>query len=305
MKLISNQQVAELITAEDSIQAMREAFRSMEQGAQQARVRTTAAGVMLSTMGAIVPGAKVAGTKVYTTINGKFQFVIVLFSSETGQPLASIEADTMTAFRTAAATAVATDALARTDAATLSVIGTGVQARSHIEALLKVRDFQQILVSGRSIPLEFAEQIKALTGVATKAVVMPDAVAGADVLVTATRAQTPLFAGELLPKGVFVAAVGASKATVRELDDAAIARAAAIVVEWKLQAQQEAGDLVMCAPGTFDWGKVSELGQALNGTMDYSARPDDIVIYKSIGVGLEDIAMAGMVYRKACQKYGW
>ncbi|WP_394777614.1 ornithine cyclodeaminase family protein [Undibacterium sp.] len=305
MKLITNQQVAELITAGDSIQAMREAFRTMEQGAQQARVRTSAAGVMLSTMGAIVPGAKVAGTKIYTTINGKFQFVIVLFSTETGQPLATIEADTMTAFRTAAATAVATDALASADANTLSVIGTGVQARSHIEALLKVRDFKEILVAGRAVPETFAKDIAQLTGVATRAVDMQDAVAGADVLVTVTRAQTPLFSGDLLPKGVFVAAVGASKATVRELDDVAVGRAAAIVVEWKLQAQQEAGDLVMCAPGTFNWDKVAELGQALNGSMDYAAKPDDIVIYKSIGVGLEDIAMAGMVYAKASQKYGW
>ncbi len=305
MKLITNQQVAELINADDSIQAMREAFRTMEQGAQQARVRTSAGGVMLSTMGAIVPGAQVAGTKIYTTINGKFQFVIVLFSTETGQPLATIEADTMTAFRTAAATAVATDALAGAGASTLSVIGSGVQARSHIEALLTVRDFKEILVAGRTVPDAFAQEIAAQTGVATKAVSMQDAVAGADVLVTVTRAQTPLFAGELLPADVFVAAVGASKATVRELDDAAIARAAAIVVEWKLQAQQEAGDLVMCAPGVVDWDKVTELGQVLNGTMAYAAKPGDIVIYKSIGVGLEDIAMAGMVYRKACQKYSW
>ncbi len=305
MKLITNQQVAELINADDSIQAMREAFRTMEQGAQQARVRTSAGGVMLSTMGAIVPGAQVAGTKIYTTINGKFQFVIVLFSTETGQPLATIEADTMTAFRTAAATAVATDALAGAGASTLSVIGSGVQARSHIEALLKVRSFKEVLVAGRTVPDAFAKEIAAQTGVATKAVSMQDAVAGADVLVTVTRAQTPLFSGELLREGTFVAAVGASKATVRELDDAAIARAAAIVVEWKLQAQQEAGDLVMCAPGIVDWDKVAELGQALNGTMGYAAQPGDIVIYKSIGVGLEDIAMAGMVYRKACQKYSW
>ncbi len=217
----------------------------------------------------------------------------------------SIEADTMTAFRTAAATAVATDALAGAGASTLSVIGSGVQARSHIEALLTVRDFKEILVAGRTVPDAFAKEIAAQTGVATKAVSMQDAVAGADVLVTVTRAQTPLFAGELLPADVFVAAVGASKATVRELDDAAIARAAAIVVEWKLQAQQEAGDLVMCAPGIVDWDTVTELGQVLNGTMAYAAKPGDIVIYKSIGVGLEDIAMAGMVYRKACQKYSW
>jgi ornithine cyclodeaminase len=108
-----------------------------------------------------------------------------------------------------------------------------------------------------------------------------------------------------LRPGVFVAAVGASKANVRELDDTAIARAAALFVEWKPQARQEAGDLVQCAPGTFDWDQVMELAQAVDGSAPYQRGADDIVIYKAIGIGLEDVALAGLAYRKACVKYGW
>ena len=306
MKLLSNQQISELLTTEDAIGAMREAFAAAGEGAHQGRVRTSAAnGVMLSMMGAVIPGAGIAGAKVYTTIKGQFKFVIVLFSSETGAPLATIEADTMTGLRTAAATAVACDALARPDAQVLSVIGTGVQARSHVPALLQVRKFKEVLVAGISGQQELAEEITRTLGVPARVATVDEAAAGADVLVTVTRSATPLFDGKLLRPGAFVAAVGASKANVRELDDTAIARAAALFVEWKPQAQQEAGDLVQCAPGTFDWNNVMELAQAVDGSMPYRRGADDIVIYKAIGIGLEDVALAGLAYRKACAKYGW
>ncbi|MFJ3045954.1 ornithine cyclodeaminase family protein [Herbaspirillum chlorophenolicum] len=306
MKLLSNQQISELLTTEDAIGAMREAFAAAGEGAHQGRVRTSASnGVMLSMMGAVIPGAGIAGAKVYTTIKGQFKFVIVLFSSETGAPLATIEADTMTGLRTAAATAVACDALARPDAQVLSVIGTGVQARSHVPALMQVRKFKEVLVAGISGQQELAEEITRTLGVPARVVTVDEAAAAADVLVTVTRSATPLFDGKLLRPGVFVAAVGASKANVRELDDTAIARAAALFVEWKPQAQQEAGDLVQCAPGTFDWNNVLELAQAVDGSMPYQRRADDIVVYKAIGIGLEDVALAGLAYRKACAKYGW
>ncbi len=305
MKLITNQQVTELITTSEAIAAMRSAFCTIQQGAQQSRARTSAGPAMLSTMGAVLPGAGVAGIKVYTTINGQFHFVIVLFSTEDGRPLATIEADTMTAFRTAAASAVATDCLARNDAAILGVIGTGVQARSHISALCQVRAFKEILIAGIDHQSEFAEATARLTGIATRVTSIEQAAQAADVLVTATRAQTPLFSGELLKPGCFVAAIGASKATVRELDDIAIARAKILVVEWKPQAQQEAGDFILCKPGTVDWNRVLELGQVVDGSAGYLREAQDIVIYKAIGVGLEDVALADLVFRKACERYGW
>ncbi|MBB3214437.1 ornithine cyclodeaminase [Herbaspirillum sp. Sphag1AN] len=306
MKLITNEQVNELVTTAEAVQAMRAAFAGAGSGAQQARVRTSAAnGVMLSMMGAVLPDAGIAGAKVYTTIKGAFKFVITLFSSETGAPLATIEGDTMTGLRTAAATAVACDALARKEVGVLAVIGTGVQARSHIPALLQVRSFKEILIAGLSGQQELADEVTAAYGIPARVVSIDDAARQADVLVTVTRAATPLFDGALLKPGTFVAAVGASKATVRELDDTAISRAAALVVEWKPQAQIEAGDLVQCAPGTFDWDDVWELSQAFDGSMSYQRQPEDIVIYKAIGIGLEDIALAGLAYRKAAQWHGW
>jgi ornithine cyclodeaminase len=306
MKFLSNQQIGELLTTEDAVASMREAFAAAAAGAHQGRVRTSASnGVMLSMMGAVIPGAGIAGAKVYTTIQGRFKFVIVLFSSETGAPLCTIEADAMTGLRTAAATAVACDALARGDAQVLSVIGTGVQARSHVPALMQVRKFSEVLVAGRSGQRELADEITRTLGVPARAVEIDEAARNAHVLVTVTRSATPLFDGELLRPGAFVAAVGASKANVRELDDTAIGRAAALFVEWKPQAQQEAGDLVQCAPGTFDWADVMELAQAVDGSMPYQRKPEDIVVYKAIGIGLEDVALAGLAYRKACARYGW
>jgi ornithine cyclodeaminase/alanine dehydrogenase-like protein (mu-crystallin family) len=299
MKLITNEEVAQLITTGDAIAAMREAFAAARGGAQQARVRTSSGGVMLSTMGAVLPDAGIAGTKVYTTVNGRFRFVIVLFSTADGMPLATIEADTMTGLRTAAATAVAADHLARDDAATLAVIGTGVQARSHIPALLQVRRFKEILIAGRHGQQAFADDIGKLTGVPARAVSIDDAARMGDVLVTVTRSATPLFDGNLLKPGAFVAAVGASKPNVRELDDTAIKRAAALVVEWKPQARQEAGDLLLCQPGTFDWDNVLELGDVVDGSAAYARKPEDIVIYKTIGVGLEDVALAGLAWKKS------
>ncbi|WP_211474416.1 ornithine cyclodeaminase family protein [Collimonas humicola] len=305
MKLITNQQVAELININDAIDAMRQAFKGIGQGAQQARMRTSAGSVMMSSMGALLPAAGIAGYKVYTTINGKFHFVTVLFSTEDGRPLATIESDTMTGLRTAAATAVAADHLANQDAATLAVIGTGVQGHSHVPALLAVRKFKEILIAGRSGQQQFSEQITHQTGVPARAVSIDEAAQAGDVVVTVTRSAQPLFAGDLLKPGAFVAAVGASKGNLRELDDRAIARADALVVEWKPQAQQEAGDLLLCQPGTFAWENVWELGQIVDGSSGYQRRPDDLVIYKAIGVGVEDIALSGLVYRRACERYGW
>jgi ornithine cyclodeaminase len=305
MKLITNEQVAELITTQDAVEAMHKAFSSFQSGAQQTRVRTTAGKTMLSTMGAVLPGSGIAGTKVYTTVNGRFRFVIVLFSTEDGRPLAAIEGDEMTGLRTAAATAVAAEYLAPAQARTLAIIGTGVQARSHVPALCGVRDFSEILVAGVEQQAQFAAYAEEKTGIPARAVDIDEAAASADVLLTVTRSKTPLFSGDLLKEGAFVAAIGASKPDVRELDDAAIRRASAIVVEWKPQAREEAGDLVLCAPGTFDWNRVLELGNVVAGTLDYARHSSDIVIYKAVGVGLEDVALAGLAYRRACERYGW
>ena len=254
--------------------------------------------VAVATMGAALPAAGVVGAKVYSTIQGRFNFVIVLFSSVTGEALATIAANEITRFRTAAATAVAMQRLAARDARSLAIFGTGVQARAHAEALLLVHPFERVWVAGRASAPEFADWLKTEFGVTASAVDARTAVQEADVIVTATRATEPLFDGTWVRPGTFIAAVGSSKPAARELDDALLARAELIVVEWLPAAQAEAGEFVRAEPGTIDPARVTELGKLLVKGTAYERRAGDIVVYKSVGIGLEDVALAHLVYQR-------
>jgi ornithine cyclodeaminase len=131
-----------------------------------------------------------------------------------------------------------------------------------------------------------------------------DTAANADILVTASRSTMPLFSGELLRPGTFVAAIGSSLPTTRELDDDAIAKAKAIVIEWRQQSLEEAGDLILADPVALADEKVIEVAHVLAGTSLGRESEDDIFIYKSVGVGLEDIALAGHAYRQVAKLQG-
>lgn len=305
MRLITDDEVAALVTMREAIFAMTAAFEQFGNGAGAIapRVRASAEhgqrAVTISAMGAALPAGGVAGAKVYTTVQGRFCFVIVLFSSVTGEPLAAIEANEITRFRTAAASAVAMRALARRDARVLALFGTGVQARAHAEAFLLTHPFERVLVAGRAGAPDLAHWIAAEFGVKASAVDAASAAREADVVATCTRATEPLFDGRLVRPGAFVAAIGSSKPQARELDDALLARADQIVVEWLPAAQAEAGEFVRAAPGVIDPARVVELGKLLVHGARYERKPNDIVIYKSVGVGLQDVALAQLVWQRA------
>lgn len=280
--------------------ALAEAFRSFAggQGGMQERVRTYGGGVRLSTMGAVLPDQEIAGAKVYTTIDGAFTFAIVLFSTRTGALLATLDANAITGLRTAACSVLAARHLARRDAATLAVFGLGVQGRAHavqFAAAFPIGDI--LLVSQRNDPA-IAAAVAAETGVATRLANTAEALAAADIVVTASRSKTPLFAGDAIRPGTFIAAVGSSLPTTRELDDAALARAARIAVEWRTQSLKEAGELVLAASGAVDPGRIVELGELVAGTAPGRTADEEITLYKSVGVGLEDVAIAGLAYRR-------
>jgi ornithine cyclodeaminase len=304
MRLITDDEVAAQLTMREAIAAMTAAFEQFGNGAGAVAPRVRAAAehrqqlAAIATMGAALPAAGVVGAKVYSTIAGRFHFVVVLFSSLTGEPLAAIAANELTRFRTAAASAVAMQRLAARDARSLAIFGTGVQARAHAEALLLVQPFEQVRVAGRAAAPEFANWIQTEFGVAARAVDAETAVRDADVIVTATRATEPLFDGMQVSPGTFIAAVGSSKPTARELDDTLLARAELIVVEWLPAAQAEAGEFVRAAPGTIDPSRVTELGKLLVKGTAYERRAGDIVVYKSVGIGLEDVALAHLVYQR-------
>ncbi|MGF6373155.1 ornithine cyclodeaminase [Paraburkholderia sp. RAU6.4a] len=300
---LNDAQIDALVGFDEAIPTLEQAFRALSRGraAVQRRVRTEAGGVKLSTLGAVLPEAGVTGAKVYTTINGRFSFSIVLFSTDDGRPLATLDANALTRIRTAATTVLAVRALARDDARAVAIFGTGVQGRAHAQALAAHTGLQSFRIVGLDNVEQVVDELNArhrARGVKATAGEAAEAVRDADVIVTATRATGALFDGATLAPGAMVAAIGSSLPYTRELDDTTLARASRIVVELHEQAREEAGDLVQAAPGTFDWRNVVELGDVLEGRASARVRSEDIVVYKAVGIGLQDVALAGLAWRK-------
>ncbi|MBS0292585.1 MAG: ornithine cyclodeaminase family protein [Proteobacteria bacterium] len=297
---INDAMVDRLVSADEALESMREAFKAFGSGeaAMQQRERTDAGGVKLSTLGAVIPSQGVAGAKVYTTIGGRFNFVILLFSSQTGEPLATMEANAITRLRTAATSLLAAEQLAPQGAQSLFLCGAGVQGLAHARQFAKHFPLRQITVYDPFAGEDLATRLARETGVATKRVSDTQAVGESEIVITASRAVEPLFPGARIASGAFVAAIGSSLPHTRELDDAALSRASTIVVEWRRQSLQEAGDLVLADPALEVASKVVELGDLVCGRFKRQPAGDGISLYKAVGVGLEDIALAGLAYRK-------
>jgi ornithine cyclodeaminase len=295
-------QIDELIGFEQAIPALENAFRQFARGAAavQRRVRTEAGATKLSTLGAVLCDADMAGAKVYTTIRGQFNFMIVLFRASDGQCLATLDANAITRLRTAATTVLAVRRLARAGARTAAIFGTGVQGRAHAHALATFTDLATLRIVGVEGDAALAHALNdahGARGVAASAVSAAHAIDGAEVIVTATRATAPLFDGRALMPGALVAAIGSSLPHAREVDDITLARASRIVVELRDQAREEAGDLVLAAPGIVDWPNVAELGDVLENDALSRQRDDEIIVYKAVGIGLQDVALAALAYR--------
>ena len=209
--------------------------------------------------------------------------MIQLFRSDTGEPLAVMDGRLITEMRTAAVSAVAVDRLASPDAAVLGILGSGVQARSHVQALSRMRRFREIRVWSRTEEnaRRFADEVGARVTTAE------EAVSGADVVLTLTSSPVPILQGRWLKKDALVCAVGAVTPDRRELDDEAMQ--GAVVVESREAAMKEPGDILLAkAPVS------AEIGELLEGrVIDTNGRP---VVFKSVGIAIEDIAAAKLVY---------
>jgi len=211
---------------------------------------------------------------------------IFLVDPETGAPLAIMDGRLITEMRTAAVSAAATKLLTEPDAKVLAILGSGVQAHSHIEALRVVRKFKEIRVW--SPTREHAEQFAKEIG--ATAMSSEDAVRGADVVVTATNSKTPVLKGVWLKPGCHINAVGACRPDWRELDDDAMANV--VFVDSREAAMKESGDVILSSAKIY-----AELGEALAGKVP--PRANDTTVFKSLGMAVEDIAAAILVYRSA------
>ncbi|MDM0077925.1 ornithine cyclodeaminase family protein [Variovorax sp. J2P1-59] len=300
MQHITDSMVEALVSPADAQQVLRDAFARFGQheAAMQERIRTEAGGVKLSTLGAVIPGQGVAGAKVYTTIKGQFSFVILLFSTDDGRPLASFDAGAITKLRTAACSVIAAQHLARPESRHLALFGAGTQGQAHAVQMATAFRLESIRVCTRNPAPGLAESLAAQCGAPVRLCTADEALDGADIVVTASRATTPLFAGERLPPGSFVAAIGSSLPHTRELDDVALSRAALVAVEWRTQSLREAGELVQAAEGVLPEEKIVELAELVTGQVRGRRTLDDITVYKSVGVGLEDVALAGLAWQR-------
>jgi ornithine cyclodeaminase len=307
MRLVDDAEVRANADPDEAVAAITAAFRAQAgaRAALQPRHRIVAGATKLSTMAAVLPDDGVAGAKVYTTVDGRFRFVVVLFDAASGEPLACMEADAFTEIRTAAVTTAMALALADPQSATLAVFGTGVQAAAHVRALARRFPLAEIRVVSRGDAAAFCAAMAAETG---RSVVQRDAaaaVAGARIVVTATRSRTPLFDGHHLSPGAFVAAVGSTLPDTAELDATTFLRADSVVIEWAPQAFAEAGDLLLAeSAGALDRRQVIEASAALADPGRARPSPDAIVVFKSVGIALEDVAVAGAVWRRLNRGWG-
>lgn len=297
---LTDQQLHELLDAPAVQEVLEQAFIEFGQGqaAQQRRVRTQVGDTRLSTLGAVIPGQQVAGAKIYTTVHGAFNFVIVLFDALSGQALATLDAGAITQWRTAACSVLAAQRGANPRSQTLGVLGLGAQGMAHAVQFCQAFDLHRVLVWSPNVDEKRCHQLELECGVPVRAARAEEIAVQADILVTASRSRTPLFDGRSLKPGCFVAAVGSSLPTARELDDACLERAGKIVVEWGEQTLAEAGDLILAAPDCAIHNKLCELSDWLQ--LDHGEGYDaqGICVYKSVGVAIEDVAVAGLAYRR-------
>jgi len=303
--LLTEQDVARLLPMDLALEAVEEAFRWQGQGkvVNRPRVRLKVPGGLLHVMPAAAPEARVMGLKAYATSRGGARFVVLLFSAESGELLAVMEADRLGQMRTGAASGVATRYLARPDAETVGIYGTGWQARSQLEAVSAVRKIREVRAYGRDPERRqaFAREMAGRLGVPVIPVERPEEAArGASILVTITNSRTPVLQGAWLEPGAHVNAAGSNALERAELDVEAVRRAALIVVDSLEQARLECGDLV--APieqGATRWEAIRELGEVVAGNHPGRPGPEAITLFESQGVAMEDVAVAVRVWERA------
>lgn len=279
--------------------AIARAFASLAGGSAQiqARTRIECGAFRLSAMGAVWLDEGLAAVKTYGTVAGKFDFVVNLFDTATGRPLATVQGNEITRFRTPALSVHAAGRLA-TGHRVLALFGTGVQGTAHLDALMAARPFDEVRVVGHGDIAGWCVDAAARWQRPVRVMTADAAVDGADVVVTATRSKTPLFDGARLRPGATVIAVGTSLPTGSELDDATLARSARVIVEWKPQSLVEAGEVVTGrAHGVLADDRIVDLVELGAEGTRWRLGDDEIVTFKSVGVGLTDLAAAGLVWK--------
>lgn len=301
---LSEEEVVGLVTVDDAVAALQNALADWgtagTDNAPRQRIKLPQRAMNL--MGASWGVGDVCGHKSY--FSGCFY--VSLYSISEKRLLALIEANKLGAMRTGAASGVATDLLARKDAATLGIIGTGRQSRTQVLAIAAVRDLKSVRVFGRdetkraAFAASIAEELDCEVIAATSA---EECIRGADIAVTMTSSADPVLFGEWLSPGMHVNATGANGYARRELDDGAVLKASLVSTDQREQAKIEARELIdLTNAGKLAWEDVLELGALVRGEAPGRTANDQITLFKSLGIALEDIAFAKVAYERALER---
>ena len=302
--LLREADVRALLTIGDAVAALEFAFREWAEGrADNQPRRRVRAGVFLATMSAALPAAGVVGLKTYTSGKSGTRFWVLLFDATSGQPRAIIEGDHLGRLRTGAASGLATRYLAPQHASRVALFGAGTQALTQALALIAVRPVREIRVVSRD-PNRRSAFVRELRqawpdGKILEASSVREALSGAHIVTTITSSGDPLFPGAWLEPGQHINAAGSNWPNRREIDGQAVARAQPVVADDVEAARVEAGDLLLAErDGCLDWETVTSLRDVVTAKAARSS-PDQITLFKSVGLALEDLAAAATVLQRA------
>ncbi|QJW99380.1 ornithine cyclodeaminase family protein [Frigoriglobus tundricola] len=305
---LTEAEVARVLTMDLALETTAAAFRklALDEATNLPRQRCQTDHVMLHVLPAAAKTLGAIGFKAYTVSKQGAQFHVTLFDPKNGGVTAILEADLLGQFRTGAASGIATKKLARADATTVGLFGTGKQARTQLLAVCKVRAIKTAYVYSRDADrrTNFAAQLAQETGVEVVPVEKPEEAAqGRDIVITATAARAPVLLGEWVSAGQHLNLVGSNFLVKTETDVEVFRRATLVTADSKEQARLEAGDFVEpIKAGVLQWSDVLDFAPLLVGKYPGRESAQDVTLFKSLGLGIEDIALAVKIVELAKQQ---
>jgi ornithine cyclodeaminase/alanine dehydrogenase-like protein (mu-crystallin family) len=302
---LTEDDVRQILTMDMAIQAVEDGLRKMalDEAQNIPRARTQTDHAMQHVLSAAAKSLGVMGYKAYTTSRKGTHFHVGLFDGKTGALLALLQADHLGQMRTGAASGVATEYMARPDASEVGLFGSGRQARTQLQAICHVRKIRRVQVysPNEENRRRFAAEMSEVCRTEVEPVPRPERAAeDKDIIITATSSREPVLNGHWIAEGAHINAIGSNFLGKAEIDAVAVRRCESIVVDSKDQARIEAGDFVQALEeGSIHWADVHELGQVIVGRYTGRAHPQDVTLFKSLGIAIEDVAVAARVYARA------
>jgi alanine dehydrogenase len=307
--LLTEADVRALLTMPLALELVETSFRRLADGSavSHSRQRLFVPGkTILNYMAASDPVGGYVGVKIYSIARGTARFVVPLFSTQSGEMVALIEADYLGQMRTGAASGVATKFMSREDARIAAIIGTGLQARTQLEAVAQARKLEKVLAFGRDAERRqrFARDMtEKLRIEVTPASSAEEAVRGADIVVTSTTSKTPVVEGRWLAPGMHINAIGANFAEKSEIDAEAVRRCDVIAADSVEQSKIESGDLIQgFGKDTSRWNAVLGLADIVGGKASGRTSRDQVTLFKSNGIAIEDVVVAGRLFELARER---